>query len=106
MYLGGRDECDNKLMYLTWKWTQKTSVSFTVSTYTKAPHKSCKLSFIWGQDEDCNLGDSTSDSSDKLIWRRRGEGQYICDIGEEGVHAIKCIILQKASASHKEQTSP
>ena len=31
---------------------------------------------------------------------------YICDLGEEGVHAIKCIILQKASASHKEQISP
>ena len=93
-------------MYLTWKWTQKTSVSFTVSTYKKASRESCKLTFIWGKNEDYNLGDSTSGSSNKLLWRGSREGQHICDLGEEGVNAIKCIILQKASVSHKEQTSP
>ena len=27
----------------------------------------------------------------KLLQRGRGEGQYICDFGEGGVHAIKYI---------------
>ena len=35
-----------------------------------------------------------------------GVGQYICDFGEGGVHTIKCLFLQKVSASHKEQMSP
>ena len=36
-----------------------------------------------------------------------GEGQYICDFSEGGVHAIKHIqFLQKVAASHKEQVSP
>ena len=30
-----------------------------------AQHESCELSFIWGQNEDGSLGDSTSDSCEK-----------------------------------------
>ena len=46
--------------------------------------------FYLGQKEDCSLGDSPSDSSEK--WPQRGVewgGQYNCDFGEGGVHAIK-----------------
>ena len=32
-----------------------------------AQHGSLKLSFIWGQNEDCSLGDSTSDSCEKTV---------------------------------------
>ena len=44
--------------------------------------ESCVLSFIWGQNEDCSSEDSISDSSDKLLQRGSGEGQYICDFGK------------------------
>ena len=37
--------------------------------------ENCKLSFIWGQNEDCSLGDSTSDSSKKLLQRSNGGRQ-------------------------------
>ena len=40
-----------------------------------AQSESCRLSFIWGQNEDCSLGDSTSDSSKKLLQRSNGEGK-------------------------------
>ena len=40
-----------------------------------------KGAFYLGQNEDCGLGDSTSDSSEKLLHRGRGEGQDVCDFG-------------------------
>ena len=46
-----------------------------------------------GQNEDCNLGDSISDSSEKLLQRGGGEGQYLCDFGEGGIHVIKHIFF-------------
>ena len=56
-----------------------------------------------GQNEDYSPGDSNSDSSEKLLQRGRGqEGQYICDFGEGGVHAI---IFQKFSAGHVKVTA-
>ena len=50
--------------------------------------------------------ESISDSSEKLLQRGRGEGQYICDFSEGGVRAIKHTFLQKVAASHEEQMSP
>ena len=41
-----------------------------------------QVKFYLGQNEDCSLGDSTSASSEKLLQRSRGEGQYMCDLGE------------------------
>ena len=52
-----------------------------------------RVKFYLGQNEDWSPVDSTSDSSEKLLQRGRGEGQYICDFGEGGVHAIKCIYI-------------
>ena len=40
--------------------------------------------FYLGQNEDYSLGDSTSDSSEKLLQRGNWEGPYICDFGEGG----------------------
>ena len=37
------------------------------------------------------MGDNTSDSSEELL--RQGEGQYIHDFGEGGVHAIRHIFF-------------
>ena len=60
------------------------------------------------QNENCSLGDSTSDNSEELLQRGSGEGQYICDL-----HAVKHIFFQKVSASlvklsasHKKQLLP
>ena len=71
-----------------------------------------KVAFYLGQNEDCGLGDSTSDSSEKLLQRGRVVGQYVCGFGEGGIHAIKHIFFQKIStslgiisASHEEQST-
>ena len=53
---------------------------------------------------------SHSDSSERLLQRGRGEGQYMCDFGEERVHAIKHIffffsrkfLLVTRSSRHRE----
>ena len=57
-------------------------------------HKNCQLKtfttwglqvkFFGGQNEDCSPGDSTSESSEKLLQRGSREGQDICDLGKEG----------------------
>ena len=53
------------------------------------------------------------DSSEKLLQRGRGKGEYICDSGEGGGTCSHAHILQKAAAglmkvtaSHEEQISP
>ena len=45
-------------------------------------------------------------SCSKEAGRWVGGGQYICDFGEGGIHAIKHIFSQKVSALHKKQSSP
>ena len=60
-----------------------------------AQHESCKLHFIWGQNEDYSSADSTSDSSEELFQRGRGEGQYTCDFGKGRVSEVaqSCLTL-------------
>ena len=55
----------------------------------------CKLwiKFYLGQNDDYSLWDSISDSSEKLLQRETGEGQYACDLGEGEVYAIKHIFF-------------
>ena len=45
-----------------------------------------RVKFYLGQNEDCSLGDSTSDSSETLRQRGSGEGQEMCDFSD-WVHA-------------------
>ena len=72
--------------------------------------ESCELSFIWGKNEDYSPGDSTSDNSEKLLQRSRGEDHYMCDFGKGEVRAIKHIFFffffHKISAIHEEHLSP
>jgi len=42
-----------------------------------------------GQREGYSPGNSISDSSEELLQRGKGEGQYICDFGEGGYGAVK-----------------
>ena len=62
------------------------------------------VKFYWRQNEDCNLGDRISDSSEKLLQRGVGweEDQYMYEFSEGVVHVSKHIFLQKVPASHKE----
>ena len=56
----------------------------------KVQGESCKLSFIWGKNEACSLGDSTSDGSESLLQRGglRGMSGYTILVNEGGVQAI------------------
>ena len=60
-----------------------------------------RVKFYWGQNENYSLGDSISLSSEKVLQRGRVEGQYICEFGEGGTHAIKHIFFFQVSASHE-----
>ena len=62
----------------------------TTTTKTKA-NVSYESGFIWGQNEDYSPGQSTLDSSERLLQRGKGEGQQICNFSEGIVHAIKHI---------------
>ena len=55
----------------------------------------CKLciKFYLGENDDYSLLDSISYSSEKLLQRETGEGQYTCDLGEGEVHAIEHIFF-------------
>ena len=55
-----------------------------------------------GQNEDCSLGDSRSDSLETARERQWGRSVYIRDFSEGGVHAIKRIFVQKVSTSFVE----
>ena len=48
-----------------------------------------RVKFYLGQNEDCSLGDSTSDSSETLRQRGSGEGQEMCDFSDGGMHAVE-----------------
>ena len=65
-----------------------------------------RVKFYLGQNEECSLGDSTSDSSEELLQRGCEEMVNICDFGEGTVHAIKNLSDKRFSGSHKELMSP
>ena len=48
-----------------------------------------QVKFYLGQNEDCSPGDSITDSSEKLLQRGRGEGQYRGDFGKGSIYVIK-----------------
>ena len=83
-------------------------------TEKNAQRESCELSFIWGKMRTIAWETSFQIALRNCSKRGRGEGQYTCDFGEGGVHAIKHICfsqkisasLVKVTASHEEQTSP
>ena len=71
-----------------------------------AQSESCKLSFIWGTVRTA-AWETASQMSEKLLSSgkplQRGEvdrgGQYICEFGWRGIHAIKHVYFQKVSTS-------
>ena len=79
-----------------------------LSTFKEMQMLQLGVKFHLGQNEACSPGNSTSNSSENPLQRgeEEGEGQYICDFDEEGIHAIKHLSLPKISASHEELMSP
>ena len=62
--------------------------------------------FYLGQNEDCSPGDSTSDSSEKLL-QKGSRGRSIYKILVKGeFRAIKHSFYKRFSASHEEMMSP
>ena len=70
------------------------------------------MPFYLGQNVDCSLGNGASSSSERLLQRGRGEGQYTPDSGKGGntynqAHVQKVSAsLMKLSASPEKQSSP
>ena len=58
-----------------------------------------RVKFHLGQNEDCSLGESTSESSETLCQRGSGAGQCMCDFSDGGIRAVEHIFFQKVSAS-------
>ena len=75
--------------------------------------KNCTMWELWvklylGWDEDCSLGDSTSESSEKLLKRGWGRGRSIyMRFWWRGSSCYQALIFaKKFSVSHKELMSP
>ena len=67
--------------------------------------ESCKVSFIWQQNEDNIQGDNISDSSEKLLQSSRGEiSKYVILVKGECMQSSTYVL--QASASHEEHLSP
>ena len=71
-----------------------------------------RVKFYLGQYEDCSLGDSTSDGSEKLLQRRRGKNSiYVILVKGKYMWSGTLIFLEsfcwscEASASHEKQSS-
>ena len=68
--------------------------------------------YYLGQNEDCVLGNGASGSSERLLRRGRGEGQYTPDSGKAGntdnharVQKVSASLM-KLFASDEKQSSP
>ena len=68
--------------------------------------------FYLGQNEDCSLGNGASSTSERLLQRGRGEGQYTLILAKEEIHTVKhmyrrfLLSLMKLFASDEKQSSP
>ena len=83
----------------------KLILAIPLSTKKDAQRENCKLSFIWGKNEDCTPGQSTSHSSEKLFQRgSRGRSIYMILVKGE-FSAIKHLFYKTFSASHEELMS-
>ena len=92
--------------------TQLSDWTTTIIMYKKNSACQLKRCTMWdwrvsfGTKWRLQPGDSASDSSERLLQRSRGEGKYVCDFDEGGVHRIKHSFYKRFSASHKELMSP
>ena len=82
---------------------QNTRLKVNVLRSQMVTAEHCQLKKVHNvQNEGYIPGDSISDSSEKLLQRGRGEGQYLCDFGEGGVHAIQHIFFAEGFCQYRE----
>ena len=80
-------------------------------THTRSPVSTkmmqCELrvKFYWGQNEDCSPGDSTSDSSERLLQRDSGGRSIYMILAKGEFYAIKHSFYKWFSAGHDELMS-
>ena len=68
--------------------------------------ESCKLSFLWGQNEDCSLGESISDSSERLLQSCSGT-KSICKAFMKGEFStMRHSFYKRFFVSHEDLMSP
>ena len=101
---------------MNWVWKEQLTRASLVwacpserimCTWLKKMNKvSWELSFIWGQKKNCSLGDSTSDSFQRLLQRGRGKSKIYKILVKGDFNAIKCLLYKRLSASHEELMSP
>ena len=63
-------------------------------------------SVLFGENEDCSLGDSTSDSSERLFQRGSGGRSKYKILVKGEFNALNCLLNKGFSASHEELMSP
>ena len=63
------------------------------------------VKFYLGQNEDCSLGGSPSDSSERLLQRGRGEQSVYKILVKGEFSAIKCLLCKRFSASYEDLIS-
>ena len=68
--------------------------------------ESCKLSFLWGQNEDCSLGESISDSSERLLQSCSGEKSIYKVLVTGEFNTMKHSFYKRFSVSHEDLMSP
>ena len=61
-----------------------------VSAKKKCTDEGCKLSFMWGNMRTA-AWETVPQITEKLLQRGGGEGQYMRDFGERGIHVIEHI---------------
>ena len=101
----GRDRGATFLTPQSWLWAKQSNVDFL----KKWIMWGLWVKFYLGQNEDYSLGDSTSDSSEKLLQKGRAE-RTACTWfwwrGSMQSITLFFFFLQKVSATHEEQLSP
>ena len=65
-----------------------------------------QVKFYWGQNKNCSLGDSTSNSSERLLQRDNGVRSIYKILVKGMFSAIKFLLYKRFSASHKELMPP
>ena len=61
---------------------------------------------LLGGNEDCSMGGSISESSERLLQRSSGEKSRYKILVKGEFNAIKCLLYKRFSASHEELMSP
>ena len=103
----GTTDCNSLAVeYSSLNWRDSCEETEALSVFKKCTTWKFWVKFYLEQNEDYRPGDSTSESSEKLLQRDRGGRKFILVKGEYVQSRTFFFFLQKVSASHGEQMSP